>query len=231
MIDRVEVLLYVEVDYPFIALVQIVQGLAYCHVAAAVGTEPVAGVTKQRFIHLAQYLRCGLLDYTVYDRRDTQRTLTAVGLGNIDTSYGGWLISLLHYGRFYLIHVNRKIHVKLFHRHPVDAGRTMVAPDTHPGFPKVSRFYNLANQFHLLHFVLLVNIPWSVPAASDLGDYDSPDTVLSHFRTTKALLTAICTIYTLTPSVMAEHLLWAQLTPTHKLFIARAYTRWMGLSG
>ena len=107
----------------------------------------------------------------------------------------------------------------------------MVASDTHTGFPEVSRFYNLANQFHLLRFVLLVNIPWSVPDASDLGDYDSPDTVLSHFRTTKALLTAIRTIYTLTPSVMDVHLLWAQLTPTHELFIARVDTRWMGLSG
>ena len=100
----------------------------------------------------------------------------------------------------------------------------MVALDTHTGFPEVSRFYNLVNQFHLLHFVLLVNIPWSVPAASDLGDYDPPGTALSHFRTTKALLTAICTIYTLTPSVMDVHLLWAQLTPTHKLFFARVYT-------
>ena len=113
-----------------------------------------------------------------------------------------------HSSRQFTIHVNRKIHVKLFHRHLVDAGRTMVAPDTHPGVPKVSRFYNLVNQFHLLNFVLLVNIPWNVPAASDLGDYDSPDTVLSHFRTTKALLTAICTIYTLTPSMMDVHLLW-----------------------
>ena len=28
-----------------------------------------------------------------------------------------------------------------------------------------------------------------------------------------------------------KHLLWTQLTPTHKLFIARAVARWMGLSG
>ena len=31
-------------------------------------------------------------------------------------------------------------------------------------------------------------------------------------------------IYTLTPSVMVSHLLWAQLTPTHKLLIARDNT-------
>ena len=55
--------------------------------------------------------------------------------------------------------------------------------------------------------------------------------VIPHIRTISALLTAICTIHTLVPSVLARHLLWTQLTPIHKLFIAREQTRRMGLSG
>lgn len=64
-----------------------------------------------------------------------------------------------------------------------------------------------------------------------LKDYGSFKSVIPHIRTINALLTAICTIYTLVPSVLVRHLLWTQLTPTHKLFIARVLTRWMGLSG
>lgn len=64
-----------------------------------------------------------------------------------------------------------------------------------------------------------------------LKDYGSFISVLPHFRTTNTLLTAICTIHTLVPSVLVRHLLWTQLTPIHKLFIARVLTRWMGLSG
>ncbi len=47
---------------------------------------------------------------------------------------------------------------------------------------------------------------------------------LSRFLTPDALLTAIGTIYTLPPSVTVTHLLWAQLTPTHELSLARVYT-------
>ena len=44
----------------------------------------------------------------------------------------------------------------------------MVAFDRHPGFPEVSCFYNLVYQFHLLLFVLLVNILAIVPTTSNL---------------------------------------------------------------
>ena len=64
-----------------------------------------------------------------------------------------------------------------------------------------------------------------------LKDYGSFTYVIPHIRTVNALLTAICTIHTLVPSVLVRHLLWTQLTPIHKLFIAREMTRWMGLSG
>ena len=119
-------------------------------------------------------MRCRLLYHAVYDRRDAQRPLFAVCLGYIDTSYGGWLVRLSQYGGFYLIHMFRKIHIKLFCRHLVYAGRTMVALDTHTGFPEVSRFYNLVNQFHLLRFVLLVNILWSVPITSNFEGLRPP---------------------------------------------------------
>ncbi len=71
---------------------------------------------------------------------------------------------------------------------------------------------------------MLVNIHRSVTATSKPEDYDSFVMPLSHFLTLDALPTPICTIYTLIPSVMVTNLLWAQLTPTHELFITRTST-------
>lgn len=58
------------------------------------------------------------------------------------------------------------------------------------------------------------------------ADYVSALWAYPLIRTAGALLTAIRITFTLTPSEVVRLLLWAQLTPTYELFIARFHARW-----
>ena len=97
MIDRVKVLLYIEVHYPLIAIVQILQRLMYRHVTTALRSETIAVVTEDWFVHSAQHLRGSLLHDSVYNGRDAKWSLLTIWFRDIDTSYGGWLVFLVAY--------------------------------------------------------------------------------------------------------------------------------------
>ena len=73
--------------------------------ATALRSETIAIVAEDWFVHSAQHLRCGLLHNSVYNGGDAKWALLTIWLGDLDTSYGGWLVFLVTYRRYDFIHV------------------------------------------------------------------------------------------------------------------------------
>ena len=94
MIHCIKVLFDVEINYPVITAVQIIQDLLHCIMCASVRSESIAVSTERTVINAAQHLRHCLLYHPVHDCRYTQRPLFAIGLGDIDPA--DWHRPVLH---------------------------------------------------------------------------------------------------------------------------------------
>ena len=174
MIHRVEVLLNVQINDPFATGVQIFQRLFHCCMTASVRPESVAMVAEIAFIAHAQYLRRCLLDHPVHYRRYPQRPLLSICLRDVYSPYRLRFISLRPDLLLDFFSVLRKIFVKRFHRHLIDARRTFVALDSMDRRFDVLLTQNPVNQFHLLHLLLLVKLHENFPPPFDLHEHTFP---------------------------------------------------------
>ena len=84
MVNAVKECIQIKVYDPFPALHNLASRLVYCLVRVAVRPESVAVGMKVRFPDRGEYLRYGLLDETVYDRRYTQFAFATVRFGDLN---------------------------------------------------------------------------------------------------------------------------------------------------
>jgi len=108
-----------------------------------------------------QDLQQGLLDEPVEHRRDAKLALASAGLRNRDPPHRLWLVAF----RDKLFAQTRPVHLEeggqFLHRHPVDAGTSLVLPNTFQRGQKVRSFDDLLHQTDRcsLHSWTLVSTP------------------------------------------------------------------------
>ena len=129
MIHSIEILLYVQVYYPFAAVVQVLKCLLHCCVTASVRSETVTVIAETRVVYFHERLRNCLLDYPVCHCRYTERSHFTVALGYIYPSYRLRSVSLFQYCCLYFSPPGFEIPVKLIHGHLIDSRGTFVLLD------------------------------------------------------------------------------------------------------
>ena len=124
--DVVEELLEVDVDDPYVAVVEILQGLHNGVLTSPSRPEAVGAVAEDGFEDGGKHLCDCLLDDPVYHRGYAELPFPAVGLGYLDPSHRLWLVRSRPYLSFDFLEVFLQVGIEFLRPHPVHAKGTAV---------------------------------------------------------------------------------------------------------
>ncbi|OPY61224.1 MAG: hypothetical protein A4E62_03110 [Syntrophorhabdus sp. PtaU1.Bin002] len=143
MVDRIEEFLKVKVNGVAVSLPYVLLYLTYCLVGGTVRSEPIAVVRKEGVEDRGQHLGDRLLNDTIKDRGDTQRSGSSTILWNLCPLNRRRYIGPLQKSGFDLLPVPEDVFRELLDRHIVYTRSPFVRLHLFPRFLQVLFFEDL----------------------------------------------------------------------------------------